>query len=164
MKPRFFGSLRLLALLLWFGAVVALPAVGDRVIGVAKDDPEMNKAMADARAHLPYFWHVMTEAKNGEEEFSVKVRITDGKNTEYFWCTDLKIEKKVVTGEIGNDPELVKTVKGGERIPIKEPDIVDWLYMKEGKMIGNYTSRPLMKSMNKDELEYLKSTLGPLPQ
>jgi len=39
MKPRFFGSLRLLALLLWFGAVVALPAVGDRVIGVAKDDP-----------------------------------------------------------------------------------------------------------------------------
>jgi len=36
----------------------------------------------------------------------------------------------------------VKTVKGGERIPIKEPDIVDWLYMKDGKMIGNYASRP----------------------
>ena len=81
------------------------------------------------------------------------MRIADGKSTEYFWITGLKLEKKVVTGEIGNDPKLVKTVQAGQRIAIKEHDIVDWLYMKRGKMIGNYTSQPLMKSMSKDELE-----------
>ena len=57
------------------------------------------------------------------------MRIADGKSTEYFWITGLKLEKKVVTGEIGNDPKLVKTVQAGQRIAIKEPEIVDWLYM-----------------------------------
>jgi uncharacterized protein YegJ (DUF2314 family) len=158
------GSLRLLVLFAWLGAAAALSAIDDRVIGVSKDDVEMNKAMADARAHLPHFWQVMAEAKNGEEDFSIKVRITDGKDVEYFWCIDLKLEKGVVTAEVGNEPELVKTVEEGQRIPVKESDIVDWLYMKNDKMIGNYTSRPLMKSMTKEELEYLKGTLGDLPQ
>ncbi len=164
MKPLRSGFLRLMAVMAWFGAVVVLPAIEDRAIGVSKDDPEMKKAMANARAHLPHFWQVMAEAKNHEEDFSIKVRITDGDDVEYFWCTDLKVEKGAVTAEIGNDPELVKTVKLGQRIPVKESDIVDWLYMKDGKMIGNYTSRPLMKSMNKEEVEYLKQTLGPLPE
>jgi uncharacterized protein YegJ (DUF2314 family) len=164
MKPGRGSLPRLLALVAWFGAVAGLLAIDDRVIGVSKDDVEMNQAMADARAHLPHFWQVMAEAKSGEEDFSIKVRITDGTNVEYFWCTDLKIEKGAVTAEVGNDPELVKTVEAGQRIPVKESDIVDWLYMKNDKMIGNYTSRPLMKSMTKDELEYLKGTLGDLPQ
>jgi uncharacterized protein YegJ (DUF2314 family) len=164
MKPGRGSPLRLLALVTWFGAAAGLWAIDDRAIGVAKDDAEMNKAMADARAHLPHFWQVMAEAKNGEEDFSIKVRIKDGKEEEYFWCTDLKLEKGVVTAEVGNDPELVKTVEEGQRIPVKEPDIVDWLYMKHDKMIGNYTSRPLMKSMTKEERDYLKETLGPLPE
>ena len=69
MKHRFAGSLQLLVLLAWFGALTALPAMEDRVIGVAKADPEMIKAIADARAKLPYFWQVMAEAKDGEEDF-----------------------------------------------------------------------------------------------
>jgi uncharacterized protein YegJ (DUF2314 family) len=164
MKSARIVSLRLLASLVWLGCASALTALEDRVIGVGKDDPEMNKAMADARAHLPHFWQVMAEAKNGEEDFSIKVRITDGKEVEYFWCNELKVEKGVVTAMIDNDPELVKTVESGQRIPVKEPDIVDWFYMKHDKMIGNYTSRPLMKSMSKEEKEYLKETLGPLPE
>ena len=164
MKPGRGSLLRLLVLFAWLGAAAALSAIDDRVIGVAKDDVEMNKAMAEARAHLPHFWQVMAEAKNGEEDFSIKVRITDGKDVEYFWCTELKLEKGVVTAEVGNEPEHVKTVKEGQRIPVKEADIVDWLYLKNDKMIGNYTSRPLMKSMTKEELEYLKGTLGPLPE
>lgn len=156
--------LRWLALLMWLGATSALPAIEDRAIGVSKDDPEMKKAMADARAHLPHFWQVMAEAKNGEEDFSIKIRITDGKEVEYFWCNELKVEKGVVTAMIDNDPELVKTVESGQRIPVKEADIVDWFYMKHDKMIGNYTSRPLMKSMNAEEKEFLKDKLGPLPE
>ncbi len=164
MKSARFVALRSLALVAWLGAAGALSASDDRVIGVAKDDPEMNKAMADARAHLPHFWRVMAEAKNGEEDFAIKVKITDGKEIEYFWCNELKVEKGVVTAMIDNDPELVKTVQSGQRIPVKESDIVDWSYMKHDKLIGNYTSRPLMKSMSKEEVAYLKETLGDLPE
>ncbi|MES1168624.1 MAG: DUF2314 domain-containing protein, partial [Oleiharenicola lentus] len=71
--------------------------------------------------------------------------------------------KGAVTAEIDGEPELVKTVESGQRIQVKESDIVDWLYMKHDKMIGNYTSRPLMNSMSKEEVEYLKQTLGELP-
>ncbi len=88
----------------------------------------------------------------------------DGESTEHFWCTDIKTEKGVITGEIGNDAEIVKTVRLGQRVTIKEADISDWLYFKKGKMVGNYTVRPLMKSMNKEELDLLKNQLGELPK
>ncbi len=106
----------------------------------------------------------MAAPKNGETDFCLKVRVVDGEDVEYFWCTDIKIEKGTVFGIIGNDAERVKTVRLGQRIAMKEADISDWLYIKAEKMIGNYTVRPLMKSMSKDEVEFLKAKLGDLPK
>lgn len=124
----------------------------------------MASAIAAARLKLPHFWKVRAATANGESDFSLKVRIEDGEKVEFFWCVDIKAKNGVVTGEIGNDAEIVKSVHLGQRITIKEADIADWLYIRDGKMIGNYTVRPLMKSMSKEELDFLKGKLGELPK
>lgn len=159
MKPK--HLLSLLAILL---LVVPVRGVDDRVISVSAEDGAMSKAIADARTKLLHFWKVMAAPKAGETDFCLKVRVVDGETVEHFWCTDLKIEKGVISGVIGNDAEMVKTVRLGQRITIKEADISDWLYMKAEKMIGNYTVRPLMKSMSKEEVDFLKVKLGELPK
>jgi uncharacterized protein YegJ (DUF2314 family) len=39
-------------------------------------------------------------------------------------------------------------------------NISDWLYMRDGKMVGNETLRPLLKTMPADEAEKLRSMMA----
>jgi uncharacterized protein YegJ (DUF2314 family) len=54
----------------------------------------------------------------------------------------------------------VKNVKIGQKWKIKKEDISDWLFMRDGKMHGNYTMRPLLKTMPKDEAAKFRSMLA----
>ena len=132
----------------------------DTVISVTKDDPEMNAAIANARAALPQFWQTFEKREHGESDFALKVKITDPKGTEHFWLTDIERKDGKTLGTINNDPDIVRNVKLGDRIPIPEADISDWLYMRDGKMVGNYTIRVLFKEMPAEEVEKYKKMLA----
>jgi len=131
----------------------------DRVINVEDDDKEMAAAMAKARTGLPAFWETFGNPTKGEEKFALKVRITDDKGAEHFWVNEIERKDGKVFGTINNDPDIVKNVRLGQRIKISEPDISDWLYMRKGKMIGNYTLRVLFKQMPAKEVEFYKKML-----
>ena len=132
----------------------------DNVIGVPSDDPEMTAAISKARETLPQFWRVFDKPERGETGVSLKVRITDKSGTEHFWATDIELRDGKTIGVINNDPNTVATVKLGDRIEIQEADITDWLYMRDGKMVGNYTLKPLFKKMPKGETERLKKMMA----
>jgi uncharacterized protein YegJ (DUF2314 family) len=132
----------------------------DRVTKVPADDPEMNAAIAKARDALPQFWRTFGKPEHGESDFSVKVRITDKKWTEHFWLTEIERKDGRTLGTINNDPEVVGNVKLGDRMPILEVDISDWLYMRDGKMVGNYTLRVLLKHMPTREDEKYKGMIA----
>ncbi len=119
----------------------------DQVISVDEHDPEMVAAIAKAKNKLPEFWKVYEKRDNGESGFALKVIITDSNGTELFWVTDIERRNGKITGKINNDPNTVKNVKLGQAIQVPESDIADWLYMREGKMVGNETVRPLLTKM-----------------
>jgi len=132
----------------------------DKVINVESDDPEMNAAITKARSTLLQFWQVFEKPEHGESDFSLKVKITDKKGTEHFWATDIKRRDGKIMGTINNDPNIVSSVKLGDRIEIPEADISDWLYMRDGKMVGNSTLKPLLKQMPAAEAERLKKMMA----
>jgi len=132
----------------------------DEVIGVASDDPEMTAAIAKARETLPQFWEVFDKRERGESEFALKVRITDKRGTEHFWATGIERRDGKTMGTINNDPNTVAGVRIGDRIEIPETDITDWLYMRDGKMVGNYTLKPLFRKMPPGEVERLKRMMA----
>src|SRR5262245_14017981 len=115
----------------------------DKVVNVESDDPEMTAAIAKARETLPQFWQVFEKRDRGESNFSLKVKITDKNGTEHFWATDIERRDGKMMGTINNDPNIVASVKLGDRIEIREAAISDWLYMRDGKMVGNETLKPL---------------------
>jgi uncharacterized protein YegJ (DUF2314 family) len=125
----------------------------DKVVNVEDNDPEMVAAIAKARDTLPQFWQVFDKPERGESGFSVKVKITDKKGTEHFWATDIERRDGKIWGAINNDPNIVASVKLGDRIEIPEADISDWLYMRDRKMVGNRTLIPLLKTMPPKEAE-----------
>ena len=52
-----------------------------------------------------------------------------------------------ISAVINNVPRDVKTVRLGERIEVAYAQISDWMYMRAGKIVGNFTMRPLLKRM-----------------
>jgi uncharacterized protein YegJ (DUF2314 family) len=132
----------------------------DKVINIEEDDPEMVAAIKTARETLPHFWQVYEKPTRGETNFALKVKITDKQGTEHFWATDIERRDGKVTGTINNDPNIVKSVKLGDRMEIPEADISDWLYMRDDKMIGNQTVKPLFKQMPADEVRQLKAMMA----
>ncbi|MFO1512752.1 MAG: DUF2314 domain-containing protein [Verrucomicrobiota bacterium] len=132
----------------------------DKVISVEDDDAEMNAAIAKARGMLPHFWQVFEKPSPGESDFALKVKITDKNGTEHFWANEIKRQNGKIMGTINNDPNTVKTVKLGSRIEIPEADISDWMYMRGGKMVGNFTLPPLFKHMPAAQVKQLKSIMA----
>lgn len=143
-------------------AILSLAACSkrDKVIHVDEDDTEMNAAIAKGRETLPHFWQVFEKRERGETDFALKVKIADGNGTEYFWANEIERRDGKVRGTINNDPNIVKSVKLGSRIEIPEADISDWMYMRDGKMIGNETLKPLLKQMPEEEARKLKSIMA----
>lgn len=145
-----------LLLCCWFAAC----SERDTGISVPSDDPAMDAAIAKARDTLPQFWQAFQARSRGDDGFALKVRIDDEFGTEYFWVINIERRDGTITGEINNDPGVVRSVKLGERIEVPERDISDWLFMRRGKMVGNETLRPLLKLMPEAEAERLKSMLA----
>ena len=123
----------------------------DDTVGVESDDPEMTAAIAEARAMLPQYWQVLAHPEHGESDFSLKVRITDGRTIEHFWAVDIEQKDGAIFGTIDNDPEVVRSVKQGDRIQISEDEITDWGYVRGGKMYGKYTLRAVLNRLPPQE-------------
>ena len=132
----------------------------DRVVYVEDDDPEMLDAIAQARSTLPAFWQALERPGQGESDFALKVLVTDKAGAEYFWATGIARRGGKILGTIDNDPKIVGSVKLGDRIEISDGDISDWLYMRNGKMVGNRTVRPLLKRMPASEVERIRKMLA----
>lgn len=124
-------------------------AVEDRTINIPTGDAEMNAAIEKARKTLPLFWQKLALPGEGETSFALKVKIQDGTYSEHFWLIDIGHKRNLIFGTINNDPDYVKSVAIGQRIQIDPARISDWMYMHNGKMVGNETLRPLLSRMSK---------------
>lgn len=132
----------------------------DKTVNIDDDDPEMNAAIAKARETLPDFWMAFDRKDTNESTFALKVEISDKAGSEHFWLNNIEKENGKIFGTINNDPNIVRTVKLGERIEIPEADISDWLYERDGKMVGNFTLRVLFKKMPPAEVARYKRMLA----
>ena len=122
------------------------------------DEQEMDAAIARARAEVDAFIAELQQPTG--EDHAVKAPINDGELTEHFWLGDLTYSDGHFEGTIGNDPGMVKNVKFGQKWKLKKEEITDWMFMRDGKMHGNYTMRPLLKTMPEEEAAQFRSLLA----
>jgi uncharacterized protein YegJ (DUF2314 family) len=132
-------------------APLAPASARDKTISVEQDDPAMNAAIAKARSSLPEFWQHLETPGPGEEGFALKVRVPyDGDSAEHFWLGGIERKDGKLSGIVDNDPSSATHVQRGQRYEFTEADISDWLYLRNGKMVGNETMRPLLDRMPKE--------------
>src|SRR5688572_22602932 len=126
-------------------------------ITVPAIDAEIQAAIMKARNTLNQFWNTQAHPGPKERGFALKVAIIDGDKEEHFWLTDVKRDARLISGVVDNTPALVENVKAGDRVEFTEDQITDWVFMRNGKMVGNETMRPLLKRMKLDQAERFRS-------
>lgn len=135
-------------------------AARDEIATVANTDPNMAAAMRKAQSTLADFLKIAAAPRPGTQGFSLKIAVREGERVEYFWITPFTINGSQFSGEINNTPRVVHSVKMGQTITFAQADIVDWLYIENGMMRGNYTACALLISAPKNEAEEFKKTFG----
>ena len=132
----------------------------DQVVDVPRDDAQMNAAMDKARAALPEFWARFADPAANEADFSLKLGISDNVGTEHFWCGEIEGDAKAATCVIANEPVNVHTVAYGERVAVDPGIISDWLYYRDGKIVGGETIRVLLPRLEKKEAAAMRALLA----
>ncbi|WP_284267699.1 YegJ family protein [Bradyrhizobium iriomotense] len=141
------------------------PQVGaqDRspVIDVRTGNPEMNAAIARARNTLPTFWASYDAPKGTEAGHSLKVRFpTSGTNAEHNWMADVKkLGNGTYSGRFANRPRDLPGKREGDLVEFRDADISDWMFMRNDKIVGGETIKPLLKSMPKADADALRARM-----
>ena len=158
MRRLLLASLALLALGIEASASAQSP---DRIVTLRQGDNEMAAAQAKARASLPEFWKKFASPAPNEERFMLKVMMPYGtNNVEHIWVCQLDRKDGMIRATVGNTPKNVTYVKFGQRIEFDETQVSDWMYRRDGKIVGNFTMRPLLSRMPPDEAEHYRAMLA----
>ena len=140
------------------GCIPSSPSVPETLVTEGYDEAEMDAAIARARSEIDIF--IAELAAGNGTDFGVKAPIEDNGEVEHFWLTDVTYSDGTFEGLIGNDPGMVRNVTFGQKWKISKTEISDWTFMRDGKMHGNYTLRPLLKTMPDEEAEMYRSMLA----
>lgn len=141
-------------------SLAALLAGCDNPFNKKFSDAEMKVAAEQAQSGWEAFVARARQPQPGDEGFSVKVRLTDGKMVEHIWLTDLKLDQEPMLGTIVDSAQMLKGVEAGLQCKFTRAEISDWMYRHNGKIEGNFTLRALLKHLPPAEAEALKKQAG----
>jgi uncharacterized protein YegJ (DUF2314 family) len=124
---------------------------------VSDDDKQMDRAVENAQRTLGFFMAALKAKKNGDTVFEVKKGFIDGDKVEHLWIKRVTYDGKNFHGEIDNQPLEVSNVHSGQRVTAAPEVVTDWMFLKDGKLIGGYTTRVLYARLSpEDKAEFDK--------
>ena len=122
--------------------------IEDRIIPVAGCNEEISDAIDQARSSISDFFAAFRDPKPNQTSFLIKARFEDDGDVEHIWLADLDFNTKPATGVVANEPDI-KTLTYMERVPFLPDQISDWMYMEDGRLVGGFTTKVLLRASSK---------------
>ena len=124
---------------------------------VSDNDKQMDRAVENAQRTLGFFMAALRAKKTGDTEFEIKKGFIDGDKVEHLWIKRVTYDGKNFHGQIDNRPNEVSNVHLGQRVTVAPEAVTDWMFLKDGKLIGAYTTRVLYARLSpEDKAEFDK--------
>jgi len=122
-------------------------------------DVELDAAIQQARDSLDIFIRRIASPHGNRTLVAVKVRffLPDGSSQD-IWVDGVTYTDDTFRGNMGDDIPALK-LKFDEKITIPREDILDWMIVEDGKLIGGYTIRLAVQRMSPEEKERFLKTL-----
>ena len=125
----------------------------------AETDTELKTAIQHARDSLHTFIDKIATPHADRTFVAMKVRFhPPDESPQDIWVDEVTYSSGVFRGLMGDDIPSLK-LEAGEKITIDEEDIVDWMVVEDGKLIGGYTIRLAVQRMSPEERERFLETL-----
>jgi uncharacterized protein YegJ (DUF2314 family) len=165
-----------LTALLQFLLLTGLAFADPNISYVPKSDPAMSAAFAQAAASLDGFLKAWRNPPPGAKAFALKIGLTDSASppgyiivppngdapsaVEWFWVVDLHVDGDAFSGAINNDPEELRNVSSGQMIHFARKDVGDWMYMQDGKIVGDATACPALAHSSEADRRQMEEQFG----
>ena len=136
------------------------PAPTQISITQSDSDVEMEAAFQQARDTLDSFIQQIGTPHPNRTLVAVKVRfvLPDGSSQE-MWVDGITYRDGSFHGTMGDDiPSLKLSID--DKITIARKDIVDWMIVEDGKLIGGYTIRLAFQRMSPEQKERFLKTVN----
>jgi uncharacterized protein YegJ (DUF2314 family) len=126
----------------------AKAAKHDNIAHVQVGDPDIEAARATARATLDDFLARAAAPQAGEHGFMVKAALkTSTGSAEHIWIGAVSRNGDRFTGRLANDPVDLAGARKGSQVSFNRADIDDWMYLRNGKIVGNETARVIISRL-----------------
>ncbi len=117
------------------------------VVDASDDDPKMKEAVAEAHKTWAQFVAAFKKQAKNTESFGVKFPFDtpDKDRKEFMWVQVTKISDDLVMGTLANEPVLAQDIKLGDKVQKKVSEMSDWMYYKDGEIVGGFSVKVLME-------------------
>ncbi len=137
------------------------------IITYKTGEQKIDQSIANARAHLAYFWDHHLNPRPGERTFTLKVAFpvtnaAGAKGREHIWVLYPTRNGATFTGRLDNDPDMMPG-KSGDTVTFTEDMVTDWGFARNGKMIGFYSTRAMLDDAPPAEAAKIRMMLGENP-
>lgn len=147
------------ALCLTANAAIAQEQGGDPLVFIEGSDAAMKAAVAKARAELPAFFQRFANPGENERSFSIKYNLTPGGEPEFIWAAIESRADGVTVARLANNPHDPRFVLG-QRVEVRDADVIDWAYIRGAVMQGHHTTRVLLNHLDPVQADAVRASLG----
>lgn len=141
-------------------ASVALGACLSPHVAAQSRDPASHPAIAEAialaRKTLPQFMERWQANEPQDTGYALKVAIGDQNGIEHLWVSQLQRRDGRIYGLVDTRPMRVRSLAAGQRIEVRADSVIDWMYFRRGRIVGNHTGRAMLPYMQPAEAEKLR--------
>ena len=116
-------------------------AVEPKPYQVPNEHAAMQKAVAKARKTVLQFIDALQHPTPGETDFEVKKPFVQKGDVEHIWLSEVTFVGGHFQGKVDNEPVKIRGLKLGQVLSVNPDEISDWVYIKNGKLVGGYTIR-----------------------
>jgi uncharacterized protein YegJ (DUF2314 family) len=119
----------------------------------------MNAAIAEAVKTYPGFVRLLSAPDSSVTHLSVKMFFAYDGGNEHMWVNELHFKDGKLFGVLDSDPMYVDHLKTGDTLLVNKDSVSDWLYVKNGKMVGGYTVIVTYNSLDSAEKKEFKASV-----
>ena len=125
------------------------------------DNPELDRAMVKGRETYLELVDALAKPEAGESGHALKKAFAAPEGgKEYMWINELTWDGERFHGVINNEPVDTEEVKLGDKVTVTPAEVADWMYVKDGSIVGGYTVRVLHHQSTPEEQKAFTQATG----
>jgi uncharacterized protein YegJ (DUF2314 family) len=124
--------------------------MADETVHADTEDDGMQAAVDEAKRTIQQFLDAFADPQPGQESFLVKVVFVESGQFEHVWVVDLDFSAQPLRGRVATEPAL-PGLELGQLVEFAAPQISDWMYIENGRLVGGFTTRVFRDRLNPEQ-------------